>query len=121
MEREYEAVVEGDPLSRFEDLKQSLAAGIETSDGVFPANLLEATSTTVRLVVCEGKYRMVRRILANAGHPVTGLHRLRYGKVVLADIVHPGELPGAGESLPAGLFCEVGEAALEWARAEVLR
>jgi 23S rRNA pseudouridine2605 synthase len=37
----------------------------------------------VRLVVREGKHRMVRRILANAGHPVIALHRVRYGVVTL--------------------------------------
>jgi len=40
----------------------------------------------VRMVVEEGKYRMVRRILANAGHPVVALHRVRYGEVVLGDL-----------------------------------
>lgn len=29
---------------------------------------------------------MVRRMLANCGHPVVGLHRVRYGEVRLADI-----------------------------------
>lgn len=31
----------------------------------------------VTLVVTEGKYRMVRRVLANVGHPVLALHRTR--------------------------------------------
>mmetsp|Transcript_56039 Transcript_56039/g.112288 ORF Transcript_56039/g.112288 Transcript_56039/m.112288 type:complete len:171 (+) Transcript_56039:450-962(+) len=114
IEREYEAEVEGNPLARIEELKDILALGVETSEGVFPATLLDATPNSVRLTVCEGKYRMVRRILANAGHPVTALHRRRYGKVVLDDL-------GTSEQarLPAGEFTEVNGAALEWARALV--
>ena len=40
----------------------------------------------VRLVVREGKYRMVRRMLANCGHPVVELRRLRMGKVELGKL-----------------------------------
>jgi len=40
----------------------------------------------VRLVVEEGKHRMVRRILANSGHPVIGLKRLRLGVIQLDDL-----------------------------------
>jgi 16S rRNA U516 pseudouridylate synthase RsuA-like enzyme len=36
-------------------------------------------TSSVRLTVTEGKYRMVRRILHNAGHSVIALHRRRYG------------------------------------------
>jgi 23S rRNA pseudouridine2605 synthase len=38
----------------------------------------------VRIVVTEGKYRMVRRILHNAGHSVICLHRSRYGGVSIS-------------------------------------
>jgi pseudouridine synthase len=59
----------------------------------------------LRLTVAEGKYRMVRRMLANAGHPVTALHRLRYGAVTLGD-------------LPEGAFRELSaqEPEAQWAR-----
>lgn len=40
----------------------------------------------VRLVVEEGKHRMVRRILANSGHPVIGLKRERLGAILLNDL-----------------------------------
>jgi 16S rRNA U516 pseudouridylate synthase RsuA-like enzyme len=40
----------------------------------------------VKLSVCEGKYRMVRRILHNAGHSVVSLHREHYGGIALADL-----------------------------------
>jgi hypothetical protein len=88
------------------DLGARLAAGIETiEDGeglVVEAQLLEVEGQSVRLVVTEGKYRMVRRILANAGHPVVSLHRLRYGEVML-------------DELEVGEAVEVGGEELAWA------
>ena len=57
----------------------------------------------VRLVVTEGKHRMVRRMLANVGHPVDELRRLRHGEVELGD-------------LKEGEFREATEPELEWAR-----
>lgn len=57
----------------------------------------------VRLVVSEGKYRMVRRILANCGHPVVELRRLRHGKVELGN-------------LKMGEFREVTADELDWAK-----
>jgi 23S rRNA pseudouridine2605 synthase len=40
----------------------------------------------LRLVVEEGKHRMVRRILANSGFPVVGLKRDRLGVILLGDL-----------------------------------
>ena len=85
VEREYLAEVEH-PIDAAA-LGAQLAEGIETIEEgeslVVQAQLLEVTGQTVRLVVTEGKYRMVRRVLANAGHPVVALHRVRYGEVRL--------------------------------------
>ena len=44
------------------------------------------STSKVRLTVSEGKYRMVRRILHNAGHSVIELHRVRYGHVNLSNL-----------------------------------
>ena len=43
-------------------------------------------ATNVRLIVSEGKHRMVRRMLANAGHPVIELKRERHGMILLGDL-----------------------------------
>ena len=59
--------------------------------------------TDVRLIVSEGKYRMVRRMLANCGHPVVELRRERHGEIELGD-------------LKVGEFREATEEELEWAR-----
>lgn len=53
-------------------------------------NLVPASR--VRVSVREGKYRMVRRILHNAGHSVLELHRVRYGSILLTDDVGEGEV-----------------------------
>lgn len=42
--------------------------------------------TTVTLRVREGKYRMVRRIMANCGHPVVTLVRKQFGEIQLDDL-----------------------------------
>ena len=46
--------------------------------------------TQVRLIVEEGKHRMVRKILANSGHPVVILKRERLGVVELGDLEEGG-------------------------------
>ncbi|KAL3928181.1 MAG: hypothetical protein SGBAC_012756 [Bacillariaceae sp.] len=56
----------------------------------------------IRLVVREGKHRMVRRILANSGFPVIGLKRERLGDILLED-------------LPAGEYRELSNAEDKWA------
>jgi len=46
----------------------------------------EGPYTLLRLVVSEGKHRMVRRMLFNAGYPVAELRRERHGRVTLGDL-----------------------------------
>jgi 23S rRNA pseudouridine2605 synthase len=73
-------------------------------------DIFDATSlSTVTLVVSEGKHRMVRRILANVGHPVVSLHRLRLGEISLGDVpigqtrmLTPKELNWAQKQLKQG-------------------
>lgn len=93
MEREYEAIVEGEV--HFDLLRHKLQSGVETSDGKFPAKLLDSQvlsipnqspNSCIRLTVTEGKYRMVRRILHNSGHSVLSLRRIRYGGILLGDL-----------------------------------
>jgi 23S rRNA pseudouridine2605 synthase len=43
-------------------------------------------SSFVRVMVTEGKNRMVRRILHNSGHSVLSLRRVRYGQILLGDL-----------------------------------
>lgn len=67
---------------------------------VFDASAL----SIVALTVAEGKHRMVRRMLANVGHPVVSLHRVRIGAIRLDDGEDNGNtalLPGKSRSLTA--------------------
>lgn len=100
--RRYRAVVANLP----ENLAKTLSQGVETSIGVFTAILEEQKSYSEELhrhllasdidaqkaqgvvwvSVTEGKHRMVRRMLHNAGASVLALHRESYGAVELADL-----------------------------------
>lgn len=81
--RTYRARVEGDPGPALVD---ALAAGVATAEGVFTAERVRIEGTEVTLTVREGKHRMVRRMLANAGHPVQDLQRLAFGALTLGDL-----------------------------------
>lgn len=83
IERTYVAIVENTPQPALVDV---LAGGVQTSDGVFGGRVDHLEGAVVRLTVTEGKHRMVRRMLANAGHPVIELTRVRYGGFELADL-----------------------------------
>jgi 23S rRNA pseudouridine2605 synthase len=85
VEKEYLAEVEGFPrpavLSR-------LRHGVELDDGPARAKrvrLVDASGgrAQLRLVMLEGRKREVRRLLAEVGHPVTRLVRLRIGPIRL--------------------------------------
>jgi 23S rRNA pseudouridine2605 synthase len=91
--KEYVATVSGAPDGRLADV---LSAGVATEEGVHRATLVDVQGPVVTLVVTEGKHRMVRRMLANVGLPVTDLHRVRFGEVRLGTLA-PGELRSATE------------------------
>ena len=64
----------------------ALELGVETSLGTFSAAVTRTDGHHIELSVTEGKYRMVRRMLANVGQPVTGLTRIKYGPFTLDDL-----------------------------------
>lgn len=84
--RTYEAEVDRDPPV---DLAERLAAGVATAEGVHVATVASVQGRTVRLTVTEGRHRMVRRLLHNAGASVLALHRLAYGPYALGTLA-PG-------------------------------
>lgn len=81
--RTYRATVDVDPPA---ELVSRLAAGVETAEGTFTADVVSIVGRDVTLTVTEGKHRMVRRMLHNAGASVVALHRLSYGAVVLGEL-----------------------------------
>lgn len=74
---------------------RSLSEGIELEDGpTAPAKVTILKTTTdssrVRLVIHEGRKRLVKRMCAAVGHPVRDLRRLAMGSI-RADGLIPGE------------------------------
>lgn len=73
----------------------ALRRGVELDDG--PARAKEVlgvrpgdVTSELRIVLTEGRKREVRRMLAEVGHPVMRLRRIRYGPVVLGDLPREG-------------------------------
>lgn len=95
--RTYLAQVETVP----EGLVERLRSGVETSDGVVCASDAQVAHEGVRITVSEGKHRMVRRMLANAGAPCVGLHREAYGSVSLGGLPEGEWEPVSGDALNA--------------------
>jgi len=83
IEREYIATVAGEPT---EALIEKLAEGIETSVGLAKGKVLSIEGDKVRVVMTEGRNRIVRRMLHNAGHSVIDLYRVRFGPFLLDDL-----------------------------------
>lgn len=102
VEKVYTATVEGALQA---DIEAALAAGVRTSEGVHTARLVELEPELARitLAVTEGRHRMVRRMLANLGHPVVSLRRLSFGAMDLGE-------------LPAGSWREASPQELQWLR-----
>jgi 23S rRNA pseudouridine2605 synthase len=93
VERIYDAEVDG--LVSRETLRR-LLQGVELEDGVARAVRVEKRRSSredrdrLRLTLTEGRNREVRRLLAEVGHPVRRLIRLRYGPIRLGHLP-PGE------------------------------
>ena len=96
--RTYRAHIQANPT----DLATKLTSGVQTSLGSFTAKVeyiralqsddsiptgAENAVAIIELTVCEGKHRMVRRMLHNAGASVLALHRVRYGSITLGSLV----------------------------------
>ena len=80
------------PLPR--DLGRQLVTGIELDDGVATADKFRVveragTRALVEITLHEGRKHIVRRMLAEAGHPVSRLVRTQVGPVLLGPL-RPG-------------------------------
>ncbi len=105
----YVAEVTG-PVPR--DLGRRLRAGVDLDDGpvaVDSFRLLEATPgrALVEVVLHEGRKHVVRRLLAEVGHPVQQLVRTRIGPVRLGEL-RPGRIRPLNRSELGLLMAEVG-------------
>ncbi|MCA1978948.1 MAG: pseudouridine synthase [Thiobacillus sp.] len=71
----------------------ALCAGVQLNDEPAPVAALAAErldGRSLRLVLAEGKYHQVRRMVAAAGNHVTALHREAVGAYRLPDDLAPG-------------------------------
>lgn len=81
-------------------LRTRLAAGVETADGTYEADLLGfEPPATLCVGVAEGKHRMVRRMLANAG---TLVESCRFG---VDGPASPNHFVGGSLSLSPFMIC----------------
>ena len=89
VEKVYLAETDGTPD---EAAVAAFRAGITLRDGTacLPAKLEILEPGRCRVTVTEGKYHLVRRLLASVGAPVTSLHRERIGSLCLDDELAPG-------------------------------
>ncbi len=97
IEKEYEARVEG-PIG--EEALEALRTGVLLEDETRPTapasvEVIEHRSgqSRLRVIVREGRKRMVRRMMAQVGHPVLSLKRVRIGPVALGDLVEGTSRP----------------------------
>jgi len=85
IEKTYVVLVAGKPSIADID---KLLAGVWLSDGKVAAKSVrrmkpQGDSTWLRIVLCEGKNREIRRMLAKLGHKVMRLRRIAIGPVLL--------------------------------------
>jgi 23S rRNA pseudouridine2605 synthase len=84
------------------DLGRRLRAGIDLEDGPIAVDSFKLVDSRpgkalVEVVLHEGRHHIVRRLLAEVGHPVQRLVRVQIGPVLLGDLI-----PGRTRSLSRG-------------------
>jgi 23S rRNA pseudouridine2605 synthase len=85
VEKTYRAMVARPPV-RDAALKQ-LREGVLLDDGVTaPANVKRLAADTLQITIHEGRNRQIRRMCEAVGHPVTQLHRVRFGPLALGTL-----------------------------------
>ncbi len=106
--RTYRATVAGEV---FRGEIEQLSRGVELDGRLVPAAALvrkrEPEKTVLELTVWEGRYHLVKRLLAHLGHPVLKLKRMAFGSLKLGRLPRGASRPLAPEEL-AALRREVG-------------
>lgn len=93
LEREYRVRVHGRITH---EVVSRLQQGVQLDDGMVQPVALEVfdspgTNTWCRVVLKEGRNRVVRRLWASQGLEVSRLIRMRYGPLALPEALRPGE------------------------------
>lgn len=73
---------------RVVDLRDEQYKDLDSEDELVSESSSQDTGIYSKVTVScsEGKYRMVRRVLHNAGHSVVELRRIKYGEIHLSDL-----------------------------------
>ena len=77
-----------------DDAVEILLAGVTLCDGTVcrPAKLEFLGKNMVRVIITEGKYHQVKRLLGHVGLGVVKLHRERIGQLILPGNLICGEI-----------------------------
>ncbi|WP_434738344.1 pseudouridine synthase [Sphaerotilus sp.] len=73
---------------------QQLRAGVVLNDDPQPVRSEECAATgefTLRMMLTEGKYHQVKRMVAAVGNHVESLHRRSFGRITIPDGLAPGQ------------------------------
>ena len=91
IEKSYIAVVDGLPTS---DMAETFYSGVILADGTVckPAVFEVLSNDTVRIILTEGKYHQIKRMLGVVGLGVVSLHRERIGCFTLPGDMKKGEI-----------------------------
>jgi 23S rRNA pseudouridine2605 synthase len=105
----YLAEIQG-PVAR--DVGRRLRAGVELDDGVAAVDSFRLVASvgprvTVELVLHEGRYHVVRRLLDAVGHPVQRLVRTHVGPIPLGEL-RPGRTRVLSQAEVGRLYEAVG-------------
>ena len=98
------------PIPR--DLGKTLRAGVELEEGVVAVDSFKLIDSApgraiVELVLHEGKKHVVRRLLAEVGHPVEALSRVQVGPILLGQL-RPGRTRVLTKEEVGGLYRAAG-------------
>lgn len=77
-----------------EEQLAKLRAGVVLNDDPAPVRSEECEITgefTLRMMLTEGKYHQVKRMIAAVGNHVEALHRSRFGRLTIPDGLAPGQ------------------------------
>lgn len=99
----YAVTISGKPFSEADIAL--FAAGIRLDDGLtLPADLTIHSPTEADLVLREGRFHQVKRMMIATGRTVTALHRSRLGPIILDDDLGPGGCRSLSEAETLALY-----------------
>lgn len=90
VEKEYEVVLDA-PLSQEDIVLLENGTICLDDEPVYPAKVKLIEPTLIHLIISQGKFHQVKRMIHTVGHEVLGLKRIRMGNLCLDETLAPGE------------------------------